>query len=199
MQEEKKYLYVELLITWVLLPSYTAAMIWQYDKTYRAPSLKGTIHITFDQKASVRPYICLHSNCEARCTYLAAICNLTANSHHTLVFEQCSSMESSSLGNKTYVIFTNVSQGSRMYWDLHQCLQTQCKHIGHARKLGTLWNHQQCPHSSIGWKSSKERKHVKIFLHFEKILKNISVTDHLTWNDEMNTYWFIIMNQILLW
>lgn len=106
----------------------------------------------YDQKASVRRYICLHSDCEARCTYLAAICNLTANSHHTLVSEQCNSMESSSLGSKTYVICTDLSQRSRMYWDLHPCLPTQCKHIGRARKLGTLWNHQQCPHRSIGRK-----------------------------------------------
>lgn len=66
--------------------------------------------------------MCLHSEYEAKCIELAAICNLTAISHHTLVFEQCSSMESSSPGNKTYVIYTDLSQRSRMYWDLHQCV-----------------------------------------------------------------------------
>lgn len=118
------------------------AMFWQQDETYSTPSLERMLQIADDQKVAVRRYICLHSECEARCIHLAAICNLTANSHHILVFEQCSSMESSSPGNKTYVISTDLSQSSRMYWDLHQCVYTTNIHD---RKVGTLWNHQRCP------------------------------------------------------
>lgn len=128
-------------------PSYAVAMIRQYDKIYRALSLERTLHNTDDHKAAVRHHICLIIEYEGKCIELAGICNLTAISHHTLAFEQCSSPESSSPGSKTYVISSDLSQRSRMYQEIHMYLQY--KHIGHARKLGALWNHQHCSQVEI--------------------------------------------------